>query len=459
MDSTPEPKRIYVKTMGCKVNNHDSQTLIQQMRNKGYILVDDPKNSDIQVINSCSVTEKADKETRYLTRRYKRENPQAQVVVTGCYAQTDSAKLTSLETVDLVVPNSRKTDLVELLDSIHSSEGKLPAGEKPISQNRQTHFKSSLTLFDEVEPTNSRAFLKIQDGCNGFCSYCLVPYARGASRSVAEANVLTEVSRLADKGLAEIVLAGIHIGDYGEDFQDYQKSTADKHTTPPFAILLGKILERISTNTKLRISSLEPAEVSPELVQIIADHPDRFCLHFHLPLQSGSDRILKMMRRVYRKDEYIQTVKNLRQHFPLANIGADVIPGFPGESEEDFAETLQTIAEAGLNYLHVFPYSKRPNTAAARMPEHLAPEIVKGRANILQSLSKKIQSEYYRQAIGQIETVVWEHTRSTDDRPQGKTSRYLQVVGLQGQEVTTGARQSVKLKGFVTDQSLLGLLV
>lgn len=452
--------KIFIKSMGCKVNHHDSQTMMHQMRARGFEIVTEPGQADIQVINSCSVTEKADRETRYLTRRYKREQPDCKVVVTGCYAQTDSAALSQLNSVDMVVPNRRKTEIVDLLCQELSSpasltqHSKLPDGEQPVANNRQGHFKSSLTLFDQTDHTTTRPFLKIQDGCNGFCAYCIIPYARGASRSVPFQQVLDEVARLVAKGSKEIVLAGIHLGDYGEDLADLTELAAGAN---PFAYGLRKICELLPPDCMIRLSSLEPAEVSEDLCKVMSDFAQVICPHFHLPLQSGSDRILKIMRRTYTRAEYVAVCLRLRTLFPQAQLGADVIPGFPGETADDFAQTLATIEEAGLNYLHVFPYSKRPNTAAFRMPEHLSPESIKERTQELIALSKDLAQRYGQTWISRQDTIVWENSRSKDDRPTAKSAHYLSVVGLPGQQVVPGTRHTVKFKGWTAGGAMLGL--
>jgi threonylcarbamoyladenosine tRNA methylthiotransferase MtaB len=453
-------KKIFIKSMGCKVNHHDSQTMMHQMRARGFDIVTEPGQADIQVINSCSVTEKADRETRYLTRRYKRESPHGKVVVTGCYAQTDSAALTKLSTVDMVVPNRRKTEIVDLLcedlssGTANQEQRKMPEGEDPVANNRQGHFKSSLTLFDQTDHTTTRPFLKIQDGCNGFCAYCIIPYARGASRSVPFQQVLAEVTRLVAKGSKEIVLAGIHLGDYGEDLADLSEAASGAN---PFAHGLRKIMELLPPGCMIRLSSLEPAEVTEDLCRVLSDFSHAICPHFHLPLQSGSDRILKMMRRTYRRDEYVAVCLRLRTLFPTAQLGADVIPGFPGESVDDFAQTLTTINEAGLNYLHVFPYSKRPNTAAFRMPEHLPPEEIKERTQKLIALSKDLTQTYGQSWISRQDTIVWENSRTKDDRPTAKSAHYLSVVGLPGQQVEPGTRHLLKFKGWTAAGAMLGL--
>ena len=322
------------------------------------------------MINSCSVTQNAEKDARYLLRRFKRDNPNSKRIITGCYAQIDSANLAELDEVDFVVPNEAKESLVDIINerekdgTLGNSENKLPAGLKAVSGNRQSHFKSSLTLFDKSESSKTRVFVKIQDGCNGFCAYCQIPYARGASRSVQPAKVVEEIKRLSDEGVQEIVFTGIHIGDYGKDLDEYKD-----YKNPPFVEILHKIIS--DTNiSRIRISSLEPAEFTPDLAALMQEN-QIFCDHLHLPLQSGSDRILKLMNREYNKERYYQSIEMARKIFKNPFLGADVIPGFPGETDADFEETFEFIKKCDLTALHVFPYSKRPNTLAIRMPNHV----------------------------------------------------------------------------------------
>ncbi len=445
---------VYVKTLGCKVNTYDTHAIENQFRALGYELVESPEHATISVLNTCSVTENADKEARYLLRRFRRENPQTVVVATGCYAQTDSQRLVEMDEVDLVFPNQSKDLMVQashefagrrLQDPLHSSATKLPEHLKAVSGNRQGHFKSSLTML-EADSSQTRAFLKIQDGCNGFCSYCLIPYARGASRSVAPAEVLQEVRRLITLGTREIVFTGIHIGDYGDDLGESQG----------FVSLLRTLLSWPDM-VRIRISSLEPRELTEDLLKVLSQRPELFCDHFHLPLQAGHDRILKLMRRTYDTKQYADNVAMARSYFPRANFGADVIPGFPSESDEEFAATIAFIRANDLHYLHVFPYSKRPNTAAAKMPDHIAAAVVKERATQLRELSEVLKMSYLKNFVGEEVDVLWENDKDEQGRNLGHTSNYLHVCARG--DVAPGSFSRVKLKGFVEQQRLLGKIL
>jgi threonylcarbamoyladenosine tRNA methylthiotransferase MtaB len=433
--------------MGCKVNTFDSHALENQFKSNGYELVGPAQMADITVVNTCSVTQNADREARYFARRLRRENPTGKIIFTGCYAQTDSALLAEMDEIDFVVPNEAKERLVQLVESGGFAANKLPTDVKAVSGNRQSHFKSSLTLFDHANSGQTRAFIKVQDGCNNFCAYCLIPYARGVSRSVGSEQVLEEIQRLAQAGTREFVLTGIHIGDYGRDLECFDGNPY------PIVSLLEKFFE--IPEIRLRISSLEPSELSEPLLDLLALHQDRVCDHFHLPLQSGSDPVLKRMGREYDQATYIDAVTRLRRRFPEASIGCDVIPGFPAETQEQFQETCDLVSTLELSYLHVFPYSKRPNTRAARMPDHIDGLTVKERAKTLRALSDTLKRNYAQKFIGRTLPVVWESELDGQGRRTGYTANYIPVVAPTGTAPATGTLTLARLKGLVDNARVL----
>ncbi len=443
---------VYVKTLGCKVNSFDGHALENQFRARGYELLATAEGADVTVVNTCSVTANAEKEARYLARRLKRENPNAVLVFTGCYAQTDSARLAEMDEIDFVVPNEAKERLVGIVDAglatTPGARSKLPDGVKAVRDNRQPHFKSSVTLFDRADSAQTRAFLKVQDGCNGFCTYCLIPYARGASRSVEPALALAEAQRLVALGTKELVFTGIHIGDYGRDLPG---GTEDSH---PIVDLLREVLQ-IRGLGRIRISSLEPSELSPGLLDLLVEHRDRVADHLHFPLQSGSDRILKLMRRGYDVARYSEAVLSVRRAFPDASIGADVIPGFPGETDADFEATVALVRRLELSYLHVFPYSARPNTAALRMPGHLPAEVVKARAKILRTLSTELAESFARRFIGRALPTIWEGDVDASGRRRGLTGNYLTLAAAGADQPAAGAWTQASVKGFIEPGVLL----
>ncbi len=453
-------EKIYIKTLGCKVNTFDSHAIENQFKALGWDLVDSPEEAAISLVNTCSVTANADKEARYLARRFRRESPDSLVVMTGCYAQTDSARLAEMSEVDVIVPNETREQIVPFVLSQLDAKRRgtaiqrMPDGLKAVSENKQSHFKSSLTFFDHADSTQTRAFVKIQDGCNGFCSYCLIPYARGASRSVGQDEALNEIRRLVKNGTREIVLTGIHIGDYGVDH--LPESERDK--AEPFVEFMKHIFDIDGLN-RVRISSLEPAELTESLIKVLAEHRERFCDHFHLPLQAGHDDILRKMRRKYDTKQYKDSCDMARAYFPEVCLGADLIPGFPSETEEQFAATMEFIEACGLHYLHVFPYSARPNTAAIKMPGHLDQGIVKARAQSARELSKKLKHSYQQRFIDKYMEVLWEKDVDAQGRPIGITRNYLNIVGSKNDESTRpGAISKVLLKGFTGDDRMLAVV-
>lgn len=448
--STNVDKKVYIKTLGCKVNSFDSRVLENQFRAKGYEISSSHEDADIQVINSCSVTENAEREARYLLRRYKRENPKSLRVITGCYAQIHSSELKDLEEVDFIVPNEVKNDLLTLIENkIQGTENKLPSEVKAVRDNRQSQFKSSVVVFDEAISDQTRAYLKVQDGCDGFCAYCQIPYARGASRSVPPQQVLSEVRRLIQHGVPEIVVTGIHVGDYGRDLTQSEDNS-------PFVELMQSILEEEGLQ-QVRISSLEPSEVNEDLLKLLKKHEAKFCDHFHLPLQSGSDPILKLMRRTYTTAEYAETVHMIRSYFPDVHISADVIVGFPQEGDEEFQETKAFIEKLAFGSLHVFPYSKRPNTLAEKLPGHITQDLIKARGSILRELSSKLYYNYASQFLNKSMPVLWEKHKDAQGRTLGKTRNYLSVCSPRDEFPEAGSISSVYVKGFVDEKTLLGL--
>lgn len=451
MASSNPGSKVYVKTLGCKVNTYDSKALENQFAKNGFAIVQSPQQADIQVINTCSVTKAAEREARYLIRRYKREHPRAKIVITGCYAQIDSENILRLDGVDLVVPNAAKPFLVDIVTKRRDAwepETKFPENLRPVADNRQAHFKSSITLFDHAFSDRTRAFVKIQDGCNGFCSYCQIPLARGASISVPAPQVIAEVKRLAAKGVPEIVVTGIHVGDYGRDLAG--SSDGVKHLA--FVNLLRELF-KVKELKRLRISSLEPSEISEPLLEILAENKTVFCDHFHLPLQSGSDGILKKMRRTYDSNGYRLQVELIRKYFPEAHISADVIAGFPGESASDLEVTAKYIAATGIHSLHVFPYSVRPNTAAERMPNHLPPDEKKRRVQTLRALAEQQFASFAARFLNRNLDVLWEDRLDSSGRRLGKTKNYINVC-TDGEQ-KAGTISAVKLKGFVGPYTLL----
>lgn len=366
MQQTQHPRTFAIATLGCKVNQFESADMIEQLRNAGWEQVDFNEAADLYLVNSCTVTGRSDAESRKLLRRARRANPLARVVATGCYAQVSPAELQALTEVDQVLGNREKHDI------LHHITLAADRVSSPAEQAEGPTLK--LTSFAD----HTRAFLQIQNGCENGCSYCIVPIARGPNRSVDASEVEEAVRRLAAEGYREVVLTGIHLGAY----------------RPDLAGLLRR-LDGTRAVERLRLGSLEPNELTDDLLELIAGS-SRICPHLHLPLQSGSDAVLRRMRRRYDGALYRRVVEKAAQRLPDAFLGADVIAGFPGETDQEFRETCDLIAALPLADLHVFPYSRRPGTAAATMPDQVPPAVIKERAAVLNSLAA-VKLKLFRQ--------------------------------------------------------------
>ena len=434
---------IFVKTLGCKVNAFDSHVLAYQFQQRGFVVGDQVEQARVIVINSCSVTANADKEALYYARRFRRQNQQALLVITGCYAQTNSSYLSRYPEIDFVVPNDHKPQLATLVCQRleEMTDGKLPSTAVAVTDNRQVHFKLAQTLSDYIDNSAVRKYIKVQDGCNGFCSYCIIPYARGASISVPLKRIVNQVERLTEGSFCEIILTGVHLGDYGDDIGDGTS----------FTTLLERLFALKNLN-RLRISSLEPSELSSELLAVLDANRDKFCPHFHLPMQSANDRILRLMRRKYTIAEYHQRLQEAQRLFPRAMFGSDLICGFPSETAEEHQATLDFSKSAGLHYLHAFPYSPRPNTAALRIKGHLATVEIKQRVAQTNSLSVELRQTFAERFIDQKLSVLWEQRDKGDNQQMvGHSRNYLRVTTPYNGDClyreTTVTAQSVDSRG------------
>ncbi len=383
-------KRVAISTLGCKTNQFESAAMVEQLQDAGYRIVPFSEPSDIYIINSCTVTARTDAETRRLIRRARRLNPASRIVATGCYAQVAPGELEKMPELDSVLGNQEKQFIAKLLETSEHSVSDMSA----IKQGDPL----KLTSFAE----HTRAFLQIQNGCNSFCSYCIVPYARGRSRSVSPDDVLHGMRDLAANGFKEVVLTGIHLGAYGLDL-----------STPTSLTNLVRQIDTESIVPRLRIGSVEPNEVSDELLNLMAGS-QIICPHLHLPLQSGSDSVLQRMGRPYTSADFRALLARISSTVPDAFVGADVIAGFPGETEEEFSETVRLLEELPFSDLHVFPYSRRPGTRAAGMPGHLPAHIVTERAARLRSIAKLKKMDFLARFIGRkLEVLVQGHDART----------------------------------------------
>ena len=428
---------FYIQQFGCRATQADGAAIERQLLERGCTAASESASADVVVVNTCTVTASADAQARDAIRKLHAANPAARVIVTGCYAQRAPEELAALPGVSWVVGNSHKPHIPDLLQTLSShpstsaSDGFFPAAAleaDPTSLLRLPAkiltgdiFEQNVLLSAPVlggEGNHTRPTLKIQDGCDSRCSYCVIPFVRGKSRSLPPEIVLQEIQRLCESGFREIVLSGINLGTYGRDLSPRVE----------FETLLRRILDETFVE-RLRISSIEPLDVTQDLVELFAA-TDRIAQHFHMPLQSGSDRILAAMHRWYRAEHYARRVELIRERLPHAALGADVITGFPGESEAEHAATLAFIQRLPFTYLHVFSFSKRPGTKAAALSNEVPPAIIKRRARELRALSEAKASAFRQSQFGRNLRVLTLH-RDEDDAREGLTpalsSNYLRV--------------------------------
>jgi threonylcarbamoyladenosine tRNA methylthiotransferase MtaB len=400
--STPT-KRVAFHTLGCKLNFSETATISRDFLRHGFEKVDYRDTADIYVLNTCSVTENADKEARKLIRQAKRRNPESAIAVIGCYAQLKPNDIAAIDGVDIVLGAGEKFNLLNYLDSID-----LNGGAKVI-QSEIDHVHTFTPSYSTGERT--RSFLKIQDGCDYTCSFCTIPMARGESRSDTIDKTLQVAKEVAETDAREIVLTGVNIGDFG------------KGSDETFFDLIQQ-LEQLDGIDRIRISSIEPNLLTNEIIQFCASS-QKFMPHFHIPLQSGSDKILSAMRRRYKRDLYEERVAKIKSIIPHACIGVDVIVGFPGETDDDFLDTYNFLNELDISYLHVFTYSERPNTDAVEMGEVVPKETRAERSKMLHILSDKKRRYFNDQFIGKDRPVLFETMKN--GKIQGHTDNYIQV--------------------------------
>ncbi|OAG27306.1 tRNA (N(6)-L-threonylcarbamoyladenosine(37)-C(2))-methylthiotransferase MtaB [Thermodesulfatator autotrophicus] len=402
-------RRLAIATLGCKVNQVESASLAEGFEQKGYELVDFKNKADIYVVNTCAVTAKASYESRKLLRQAQKNKPLL-VVATGCYAQVGAEEIfEQVEGPLLIAGQKEKAKLPEIVEDL-----KLPLKEKKVLVSEVKELKTCEPYPLSRFRGHKRAFLRVQDGCSLFCTYCIVPYARGPSRSLSLEEIKAQVIRFLEAGYREIVLTGVHLGLWGHDL------------TPPRTLLdLLKLLEELDV-PRWRLSSLEPQELTEEILAFLKEAKG-FCPHFHLSLQSGSDKVLRKMGRRYRAKDFESLLLKIKETFPQAAIGADVIVGFPAETEEDFETTFALIERLPLTYLHVFPYSPRPGTPAARWPQ-VPPHRIAERARKLQQLSLAKQKAFYRAHVGQTLEVLVLRYLEEQGLYEGLSRNYLKVI-------------------------------
>ena len=431
-------KKAALHNLGCKVNAYETEAMQHLLEEAGYEIVPFTQKADVYVINTCSVTNMADRKSRQMLHKAKKNNPDSIVVATGCYVQTSEKEVLNDLSVDIVIGNDRKHDLVRLLeeyslDSVNDTVDDINDGKHDFEE-----------LFIDQTKEHTRAFIKVQDGCNQFCSYCIIPYARGRVRSRRFENVIAEVERLAANGFKEVVLTGIHLSSYGVDFEE---ATG--------LLVLLQAVNAVKGIERIRLGSLEPKIVTEHFASELSKL-DKICPHFHLSLQSGCDATLKRMNRKYTTKEYERGCELLRKYFVHPAITTDVIVGFPGETEEEFEQTKAYLEHIHFYEMHIFKYSKRKGTRAAVMPDQIDEQIKAARSEKLIALGHDMSKEFRKFYIGKNEEVLFEEKAVIGDKEYfvGYTKEYVKVAkktdeNLENQIV------SGRISGMLTDEILL----
>ncbi|MBR1853197.1 MAG: tRNA (N(6)-L-threonylcarbamoyladenosine(37)-C(2))-methylthiotransferase MtaB [Lachnospiraceae bacterium] len=472
-------KSVAFHNLGCKVNSYELDVMMQMLQEKGYQIVPFDQFADIYIVNTCTVTNIADRKSRQMLHRAKQKNPNAVVVAVGCYVQTDREGVEQDDSIDLAIGNNRKKDIVEILEAyLAEQEGADVAGgaasrEAPQAQASREVSKTpvpgktlggttipdindascgyeEMTLKRTAEHT--RAYIKIQDGCNQFCTYCIIPYARGRVRSRREEDIIREIRGLAAAGYREIVLTGIHISSYGIDFAGKKAYQGESY--------LIDLVEHIHAQSegidRIRLGSLEPRIITEEVAKRLAALP-KLCPHFHLSLQSGCDETLKRMNRHYTTGEYLQGVRYLRQYFKHVAITTDVIVGFPGETEEEFAQSKEFLERVGFYEMHIFKYSRREGTAADRMPGQLTDAEKSARSDELFELEREQSRAFRSDYIGKWTEVLWEDEREMDRQTYmiGHTKDYVRIALPVWDHSLANTVTRVYVRGFLEDDLML----
>jgi threonylcarbamoyladenosine tRNA methylthiotransferase MtaB len=407
-------KRVALHTLGCRLNTSETGSIAQGFKDRGYDIVEFGQAADVVFINTCTVTDAADSTCRNLIRKAHGSSPEGKIVVAGCYAQMEPEKIAGMQGVDLVLGNSEKYKVFEYLDE---------ESENAIHVDKSWQFYGAATT---TADSHTRAFLKIQDGCNYVCSFCIIPFARGRSRAITVADAVIEAKKLVSQGFKEIVLTGVNIGEY-------EQASGEKLHDLVAQVLAVDGLERF------RLSSVEPNTITDELLEVLKSSP-KVLDHFHIPLQSGDDEILKAMRRKYTVADYKKVIGKIMAAFPNAGIGADVIVGFPGETKEQFDNTFNLLKELPMTHFHVFPYSKRKNTTASKMDNHIHSTEKKARVKALNMFGDAKLNLFSEDQIGKRTKVLFER-RNKSGNFEGYSSNYVRVQVVTDQELSNVERE------------------
>lgn len=416
-------KSVAATTLGCKVNQAETDSMLDMLSAAGADIVDFEEKADIYIVNTCSVTNIADKKSRQMLHRAKKRNPESIVIAAGCYVQSAKELLEQDESVDIVISNNKKKDITDIVNdyiNVRKNEG----GDAPADGEKKEYFVdiSKETEYEEmgghVPVGHTRAYVKIQDGCNQFCSYCIIPYVRGRIRSRSEEAVIAEVTELAESGIKEVVLTGIHISSYGKD----------KNNEGALIDLIDAI-SKIKGIKRIRLGSLEPGIITEDFVRRVSANK-KVCPHFHLSLQSGCNTILKRMNRKYTREQYFEKCEMLREAYDAPALTTDVIVGFPGETDEEFEETVQYLTELNLYEMHIFKYSPRKGTVAVAMKDQVSPEVKNKRSDVLLELAERGKKAYEAKYEGaELEVLVEEVLHREDGTYlRGHTERYMDIL-------------------------------
>ena len=400
-------KKIAIITLGCKVNQYETNAMAQKLQKQGYEIVEHNEKADIYIINTCTVTNMSDRKSRQMIRRAKEINPSAKIIAVGCYVQVAKKELENIPEIDLILGNEEKPQIATYCDKILETEPEI----KDVMQTKEFAEFGNITYTEKT-----RAVIKVQDGCDRFCTYCIIPYARGRVRSRKPENVINEIKQIAQKGIKEVVITGIHIASYGKDFKEEYK-----------LIDLLEEINKIEGIQRIRLGSIEPLLITPEFVKRLSKL-DKICDHFHLSLQSGCDETLKRMNRRYTTDQFRQIVKLLREAYPNANLTTDIIVGFPNETEEEFNQTYKFLKEIQFYKMHIFKYSPRKGTKAAEMKEQIPPQIKEERSKKLIELSDQNEQMYNNKYIGKTVEILWEEKKQNIYKRHTKNYILAQMV-------------------------------
>lgn len=465
-------KSVALRNLGCKVNSYELDVMQQMLQEKGYLIVPFDREADIYIVNTCTVTNIADRKSRQMLHQAKARNPKAIVVAVGCYVQTGTEEALADACVDLAIGNNKKKEIVTILEAFLEEREKQEKAQKSLKTLNETSVidvnagcdYEEMTLKRTVEHT--RAYIKIQDGCNQFCSYCIIPFARGRVRSRKWEDIYAEVKGLAEAGYKEIVLTGIHISSYGIDFEDtaweegesrvLERETGQRDYNGNSKLLdLLERIQNIEGISRIRLGSLEPRIITEQNAKRLHDMP-KICPHFHLSLQSGCDATLKRMNRHYTAGEYLRCVKRLRAVYDDVAVTTDVIVGFPGETEEEFAETYAFLKQVNLYEMHIFKYSRRKGTRAAVMPGQVPSTVQTERSNRLLQLEKEQSGEFRKLYIGRETEVLFEESKEIGGVTYmlGHTAEYLHVA-KRTEENLSNCLIKGTITGFLKDDLLL----